>query len=626
QVVARRYRPMEFDQLVGQSHIAKALSNAILTNRVGHAYLFTGARGVGKTSSARIFAKALCCVHGPTPTPCNECEICRGISSGEDIDVLEIDGASNRGIDQIQYLRQNVSVRPSRARYKIYIIDEVHMLTKEAFNALLKTLEEPPKHVKFIFCTTEPTKIPITILSRCQRFDFAGIDSVAISKRLEQIAAQEGATLESGVCDLLARRANGSMRDAQSLLEQLLSFASQNVSVSDVHDALGTVDDRKLLDLVAGIARGDAGIVLTLLQEAGDRGADFSVLIEQMMGIFRDMMVAASDCPAKSMLYASFASFDEVKKLALSMGINRILASLQVLDQTYQRLRYSTQGRILSELAFVRLCYLDRFTRITQVIDMLRSGNITVEVPAAGRSSKIANSPTANDTDQKKKCEQLTQAAPVAQANQTTQAISTTPTASDWPAVNNPPSQAVGVSVPPDIDYSSDMESDIPPDVYEASSALSRQESAPPEETAAPAAQFHLANMNDALALKVWKDILGTLSAQALVAQGRACDEVHFQAPNVIMLVFPADFRFARDFCRDAREKLTTAFAPFFDGPIELAFELSQKRKNPLRGTPGNSPRSQGELLHETDAHPMIQQLKSLFGAELTEVKLPEDC
>ena len=183
--------------MIGQEHVAKGLDRGDpFANRVGHAYLFTGARGVGKTSAARILAKALNCVHGPTPTPCNECDICRSISSGDDVDVLEIDGASNRGIDEIRQLRQNVNIRPSRSRFKVYIIDEVHMLTREAFNALLKTLEEPPEHVKFIFCTTEPEKIPITILSRCQRYDFAGIQASSIVDRLRQIVAAEGVEAE----------------------------------------------------------------------------------------------------------------------------------------------------------------------------------------------------------------------------------------------------------------------------------------------------------------------------------------------------------------------------------------------------------------------------------------------
>src|ERR671929_1679709 len=193
-VIARRYRPQTFDELVGQEHVARALQQAIASGRVGHAYLFTGARGVGKTSAARILAKALNCVHGPTPEPCNECDVCLRVAAGDDVDVLEIDGASNRGIDEIRQLRQNVAVRPSRVRYKIYIIDEVHMLTKEAFNALLKTLEEPPEHVKFIFATTEPQKIPITILSRCQRFDLHRIATNLIADHLQFIAKKEKIT------------------------------------------------------------------------------------------------------------------------------------------------------------------------------------------------------------------------------------------------------------------------------------------------------------------------------------------------------------------------------------------------------------------------------------------------
>jgi len=225
-VVARRYRPQTFEELIGQEHSSRALANAITTNRVGHAYLFTGARGVGKTSAARIFAKALNCGTGPTATPCNQCDFCSAISSGDDVDVIEIDGASNRGIDEIRQLRSNVNVRPSRSRFKIYIIDEVHMLTTPAFNALLKTLEEPPEHVKFIFCTTDPEKIPITVLSRCQRFDFSGIRAESIASRLKQICESEGATVDDEALRVIARRAAGSMRDSQSLLEQCWRLAA----------------------------------------------------------------------------------------------------------------------------------------------------------------------------------------------------------------------------------------------------------------------------------------------------------------------------------------------------------------------------------------------------------------
>jgi len=238
-VVARRYRPQTFDDLIGQQHVSQALTRAIESDRVGHAYLFTGARGVGKTSAARILAKALNCFEGTSATPCNVCELCQSVNSGGDVDVIEIDGASNNGVDDIRQLRQNVAVRPSRARYKIYIIDEVHMVTTQAFNALLKTLEEPPEHVKFIFATTEPNKIPVTILSRCQRYDFAGIEAAAIQTRLQEIATTEGTSIDSDALQILAMRAAGSMRDSQSLLEQLLSTGSDTLTAGDVTTMLG---------------------------------------------------------------------------------------------------------------------------------------------------------------------------------------------------------------------------------------------------------------------------------------------------------------------------------------------------------------------------------------------------
>ena len=273
-VVARRYRPQTFEELIGQQHVARALTGAISRDRVGHAYLFTGARGVGKTSAARILAKALNCAEGTSPVPCNACEICLSVSTGDDVDVLEIDGASNRGIDEIRQLRQNVAIRPSRARFKIYIIDEVHMLTKEAFNALLKTLEEPPEHVKFIFATTEPNKIPITILSRCQRYDFAGIDSEAIQKRLGQIAEAEGVSVDSEALQIIAMRAAGSMRDSQSLLEQLLATGSETVTVEHVTTLLGIAPAARLSQLAGLLVEHNAAQALAELDGAIAQGAE----------------------------------------------------------------------------------------------------------------------------------------------------------------------------------------------------------------------------------------------------------------------------------------------------------------------------------------------------------------
>ena len=382
QVVARRYRPKTFEELVGQTHIALALSNAIETGRIGHAYLFTGARGVGKTSTARIYAKALNCEQGSTLTPCGACDSCQSISTGDDIDVLEIDAASNRGIEEIRQLRQNASICPSRSRFKIYILDEVHMLTKEAFNALLKILEEPPEHVKFIFCTTEPAKIPITILSRCQRFDFAGIDTKQIADRLASIAENEKITAEEGVFDTLARRAAGSMRDAQSLLEQLLSFAPQHISVADVHEMLGTANDQLLFRLLEGMMQGEPMKIFTELESAASQGVDFGILVEQMMGLYRDLLMSASGGDANLLLYCSPQQFEQIKKIAAELGLHRILAAMQILDHTHTRMQRSTQGRVLMELALIRIANLDHFHQIAILLEQLRSGKEIPAIPA----------------------------------------------------------------------------------------------------------------------------------------------------------------------------------------------------------------------------------------------------
>jgi DNA polymerase-3 subunit gamma/tau len=381
-VVARRYRPQSFEELVGQPQVAQAMRNAIATNRVGHAYLFTGARGVGKTSTARIFAKALNCEKGPTATPCNECDICRSIASGEDVDVLEIDGASNRGIDEIRQLRSNVNIRPSRARFKIYIIDEVHMLTNQAFNALLKTLEEPPEHVKFIFCTTDPEKIPITVLSRCQRFDFAPVKNEAIVDRLRHIVESEGVQAEPEALQLLARRAAGSMRDSQSLLEQLLSFCGEAITAEDVHAMLGTIRGGALEKLASHVVARDAAAALAEVDRALSEGVDVGQLTEQLLGYFRDMMAAAVGCGEDLMLHTLPADQPRLRAAAEQMGLETILAVVQIFDQAVVRMRQSTHGRVLLEMAVVRACRLENLDELSSLIAQVRDGAPATPAPA----------------------------------------------------------------------------------------------------------------------------------------------------------------------------------------------------------------------------------------------------
>lgn len=400
-VVARRYRPRSFEQLVGQQHIGQALCNAIETGRVGHAYLFTGARGVGKTSTARIFAKALNDPSGPTPHPDGYSDVAQAIDAGEDVDVMEIDGASNRGIDDIRALRAGVSIRPSRSRYKIYIIDEVHMLSRDAFNALLKTLEEPPAHVKFIFCTTDPEKLPITVLSRCQRFDFAPVQTESILGRLREIVDAEQVKAEDEALRLIARRADGSMRDSQSLLEQVMSFSSGELTLQTVHAMLGTADDARLHELSKALAAGDAGAALALVEQACGEGVDAGQLSEQLLGYFRDLLTATVGCPAEMQRHTGESLHEELRSLGQRWGLQSVLAIIGMIDHALSRTRHSLHGRVLLEATLVQICHLPN---LQQVADLAASlGGQTAARP--GGAVRPSGGAAQGVSEEKKKAE-----------------------------------------------------------------------------------------------------------------------------------------------------------------------------------------------------------------------------
>ena len=567
-VVARRYRPQLFDELIGQEHVAKALSNAITTNRVGHAYLFTGARGVGKTSAARIFAKALNCEKGPAPVPCNECDICQSVSGGDDVDVLEIDGASNRGIDEIRQLRQNVNVRPSRARLKIYIIDEVHMLTREAFNALLKTLEEPPEHVKFIFCTTEATKIPITILSRCQRFDFAGIVTGSIRRRLCQIVEAEGVEADDEALEVLARRAAGSMRDGQSLLEQLLSFSPEKITLDDVHGMLGTAGDERLEALVGHLVDRNAAGVLADLDTAIGEGVDVALLLEQLFGYFRDCMAAAVGCQADSFLYASPSRGEEVLTTGKQLGLQTILAVMQILDQALSRMRFSTQARILAELALVRVCDLEDLDELPAVIARLRSS-----VPAGGRASVPAGG---------------------------------------------------RASVP------AGGRASVPAEDRGIASGAAKKKSEPPSSqpmtpSTPPASGGTRLEICEENAAEVWTRALARMSGMA-VEQAREFDHVAAPAPNRLAIVFKERYALAKAACErpDQTARFEKALAEVTGQTVRVEFRLQEQEPAPSHPE-DNGPRSVSphQRMLEVVKNPMIHRANELFGAQPIRVDDP---
>ena len=290
-VLARKWRPQTFEAITGQEHVTRTLTQAIEQDRVHHAFLFSGARGVGKTTAARVLARALNCTQGSTPTPCGTCEACTEIASGSAIDVFEIDGASNRGIGEIRDLRDGVAYAPQRDRYKIYIIDEVHMLTTEAFNALLKTLEEPPSHVKFIFATTEPQRIPVTILSRCQRFDFKRIPVKVMTQRLSEILAEEGVSIDESALGLVCRESEGSMRDALSLLDRIISFCGESATYDQVAEVLGVADRAWLAKIVGATLSNDVKSALAVIEEIVTYGVDLRQFSGDLVHYLRDIVV-----------------------------------------------------------------------------------------------------------------------------------------------------------------------------------------------------------------------------------------------------------------------------------------------------------------------------------------------
>jgi DNA polymerase-3 subunit gamma/tau len=386
-VLARRFRPQSFSEVVGQERVAQTLRNAIHEGRVAHAYLFTGARGVGKTSMARIFAKALNCPFVKDGVPCNECEQCRSISVGQDVDVSEIDGASNRGIDDIRSLRANVNIKSMRSKYKVYIIDEVHMLTKEAFNALLKTLEEPPPMVKFVFCTTEANKVPDTILSRCQRFDFGTISTDAITVRLRQLAEAEGFQVDEDALDLVARRAAGSMRDSQSIFDQLLSFGAEHITSSDVHRLLGTAPDDRLTGLVEALIERRQDDALKRLDRALSEGVQLEAFTDQLVAYFRDLMVTACGALDVPLLAVGNDCRGLLETQAQRWGLQTISTAMQILAEAKFRMQRVSYGRALSELALVRISLLEDLDRLDDLIAQLKGGEVQTPAKSEPRLS-----------------------------------------------------------------------------------------------------------------------------------------------------------------------------------------------------------------------------------------------
>jgi len=356
-VFALKWRPQDFESIVGQNHIVGTLKNAIQKNRLAHAYLFCGPRGVGKTSTARILAKALNCKDGPTLAPCQKCPSCLGINQGNSLDVIEIDGASNRGIDEIRALRENVKFSPVQGRYKVYIIDEVHQITPDGFNALLKTLEEPPEFVKFIFATTHPQKVMPTIISRCQRMDFRRITVIEIIAQLEKIIRQEKVSVDKEVLFAVAKSSDGSLRDAESVLDQLVSFSQGNVSLKDVISVLGMVEQDILFEITDRITQKDPQGALKLFNEIIDDGKDPGVFLSNLIEHFRNLMVAKVSKADAKLVDLPQEVCDRLFKQSQSLSLEEIFTAFNILVATQEMAKRLDSQRIPLEISLVRLAY-----------------------------------------------------------------------------------------------------------------------------------------------------------------------------------------------------------------------------------------------------------------------------
>ena len=383
----RAYRPQTFEDVVGQEHIIRTLKNQVENNNIGHAYLFTGTRGTGKTSTAKIFARAVNCTNGINQEPCNECDVCRDILNDNIMDVIEIDAASNNSVDDIRELRESVKYSPAKAKYKVYIIDEVHMLSQGAFNALLKTLEEPPLYIIFILATTEPHKIPATILSRCQRFDFKRVTVKDMSDRMKKICLEENIDVEEKALNLISRNSQGALRDALSILDQCISFGDNKIEYKDVVELLGTVNIEQLFDMAECIINQDTKKSLQNLNEFVIWGKDIRNLINDLIDHFRNLMVCKVSNELDEIISLPEETVNLLKEQANSVDMNDLIRILNILSTAQDNIKSSSNPRVLAEVTMMKLAQpmFDEskealIKRIENLEKTIESGNIKVSV------------------------------------------------------------------------------------------------------------------------------------------------------------------------------------------------------------------------------------------------------
>jgi DNA polymerase-3 subunit gamma/tau len=596
-VLARKYRPQTFQDLVGQDHVARTLANAIATGRIAHAFLFTGVRGVGKTTSARLLAKCLACVGvdgkatGPTATPCNQCAPCTEITAGNDLDVQEIDGASYNGVDEVRRLQEGMSFRPARDRFKIYIVDEVHMLSAAAWNAFLKTLEEPPPHVKFIFATTEVHKVPVTILSRCQRYDFKLIPTQTIAKRLDQVLTAEKIEADPSAVQVLAREAAGSMRDAMSLLDQVIAFSGTKLGGDDVARVLGVADRKILHELATALVTGDAPACLGVVDRVAQQGFDLAHVTKDVLRHLRNLVVAKVCAGAtggggegpglRELLDLADEEMRDVVELAGRAEADDLSRLFQGFSRAFDDVVRSGQPRMALEMALVRLARRPPLLPLDELLSRVadlekRLGGAPPPGPAprggGGGGGRAMASPAS---------------------------IASTPVVGE----PSPPRTHGALALAP---------SPVPPPV-----AVLR----PPPAVAPPPPPD----------MDVWRAILDRVrsSRPSLASVLEHAVPLETTPSRVVVGFEPgAAFLAARASETEALELLTREVRAHFGRPTQVVLDLSANRVGPGAGTVASidAERRSSEMAKAravVEAHPVVQEAVRLFGAHIRDVKLP---
>ncbi len=623
-VLARKWRPMSFEDLIGQEHVSRTLGNAIQSGRVAHAFLFTGVRGVGKTTSARILAKALNCVGtpeapatGPTVTPCLQCAACREIAAGTDVDVREIDGASYNGVDEVRKLQDSLPYRPARDRFKIFIVDEVHMLSQSAWNAFLKTLEEPPPHVKFIFATTEVQKVPVTILSRVQRFDFKLIPTKLIAARLAHVLSAEGIKSDERALSIIAREAAGSMRDAMSLLDQVIAWNDQALDGDSVSRVLGVASRQVLHDMAAALVAGDASRCLSIVGELANQGYDMANVARDVLSVLRDLVVSKVCASPGDLLDLADEERADVAALAERTSVDDLVRLHQGFSAGFDDVVRSGQVRAALEMLLVRLGRRPPMIPIDDLVSRLSA----LEKRLTGSGQRGPAPPPSGRPGPRPEPRPSGPPAPRQQSREAGPSAAPPPSAMKAEAAEEPPGPAPVPSRAAEPVRDSEPISD---------SAPRNGASVPPAAPLAPASSVGPTESAKAVSLETFRAIIGQVRATRpeLAACLNHAEVVQADATR-LALAFEAGTIFERNASTpDALAVLRAAAREVFGVEPSVVFET--RAVNGVRTTIAAAETQERndqkqQALARAKQHPKIAEASRILGAKLKEIRIPEE-